>query len=287
MQEPPAEVTLMEISEDVEGEVESEGVGIESITDPLEPEPAVNQDFVITDPLEPEPSVNQDFVRNENSGQDLELLLNSDSEDEEEEIFDVYGQRVRPTSSQAPTSLTTQTPFPAPTAPTLSLTAQTSSPQRPTNSPPTQTSSPRRLTTPPSTLTSSPQRPTTPPAPAAPPSPTLNPSPSAHLRTSSTGSRSSSRGKGGRRLVCRGNRLETRKLSPEETADLKKDWRRFLQGFKNDLNCQLEKEPLAEKFACTRCDKLITRAGYIRHSTLQGCPNMNPQVKWGSYVISR
>ena len=76
MQELPAEVTLMEISEDVEGEVESEGVGIESITDPLEPEPAVYQDSVITEPLEPEPSVNQDFVRNENSGQDLELLLN-------------------------------------------------------------------------------------------------------------------------------------------------------------------------------------------------------------------
>ena len=81
-----------------------------------------------------------------------------------------------------------------------------------------------------------------------------------------------------------GNRLEKRKLNPEETADLKRDWRRFVQGLKKDLNNDLMKDPLTEKLTCSRCDRLVTRAGYIRHSTLQGCSNMNPKVKWGNYV---
>ena len=75
-------------------------------------------------------------------------------------------------------------------------------------------------------------------------------------------------------LVCRGTRLEKRKLSPEETASLKQDWR--------NLNKEFSKDPLADKVQCSRCDKQVTRVGYIRHATLQGCKNI--KVKWGNYV---
>ena len=78
--------------------------------------------------------------------------------------------------------------------------------------------------------------------------------------------------------------LVKKKLTPEETAILKQDWRRYIQGLKNELNKELSKDPLADKLTCSRCEKLVTRAGYVRHNTLQGCKNMNPQVKWGNYV---
>ena len=93
-----------------------------------------------------------------------------------------------------------------------------------------------------------------------------------------------SRGKGGRKLVVSGNKFQEKKLTPEETAELKRDWRRFLEEYKAELSKILEKDPLSDKFPCNNCDKLVTRQGYIRHLTLQGCSAMKPEVKWGNYV---
>ena len=74
-----------------------------------------------------------------------------------------------------------------------------------------------------------------------------------------------------------------KKLTPEETAELKRDWRRFLEEYKAELSKILEKDPLSDKFPCNNCDKLVTRQGFIRHLTLQGCSAMKPEVKWGNY----
>ena len=70
-----------------------------------------------------------------------------------------------------------------------------------------------------------------------------------------------------------------KKLTPEETAELKRDWRRFLEEYKAELSKILEKDPLSDKFPCNNVDKLVTRQGYIRHLTLQGCSEMKPEVK--------
>ena len=74
-----------------------------------------------------------------------------------------------------------------------------------------------------------------------------------------------------------GTRLVKKKLSPEETANLKQDWRRYIQGLKNYLQKELSKDPLVDKLQCSRCEKLVSRTGYIRHCILQGCKNNNPQ----------
>ena len=176
------------------------------------------------------------------------LTLTSDEDDEEEEYFDTFGQRIRP--SRADTA-------PQPVSSEI-LTSEPSSHSRAETAPL--------------------------PVSSASPSPIIHLRPSSSSSSSSGSSHSRSRGKGGRKLVVSGNKFQKKKLTPEETAELKRDWRRFLEEYKAELSKILEKDPLSDKFPCNNCDKLVTRQGFIRHLTLQGCSAMKPEVKWGNYV---
>ena len=184
------------------------------------------------------------------------LTLTSDEDDEEEEYFDTFGQRIRP--SRADTA-------PQPVSSEI-LTSEPSSHSRAETAPlPVSSASPSPIIhLRPSSSSSS-------------PSPIIHLRPSSSSSSSSGSSHSRSRGKGGRKLVVSGNKFQKKKLTPEETAELKRDWRRFLEGYKAELSKILEKDPLSDKFPCNNCDKLVTRQGFIRHLTLQGCSAMKPK----------
>ena len=265
-----------------------------------------NEQDMVTDVQDVESDTLDTLVQNPSEEQydgalhPVEHLLAEDEdeedEDEEDEVFDNNGQRIRPShaqtvplpfppSFQGRPSQTQTSPLPT-SSPSANSSASSSANSSVPSSPAQVQASTLATTTPTnSSQTPSPEsdrRAPTPPLPSPAPTTSL---PSTAPSTAASGSRhSSSIGKGGRRLVCQGNRLVKKKLTPEETANLKQDWRRYIQGLKNELNKELSKDPLAEKLHCSRCEKLVTRAGYIRHHTLQGCRNMNPQVKWGNYV---
>ena len=51
--------------------------------------------------------------------------------------------------------------------------------------------------------------------------------------------------------------FSVKKIPPEETANLKKDWCWYIQGLTNDLNKELSKDPLADSPQCSSwCEQL-------------------------------
>ena len=121
------------------------------------------------------------------------------------------------------------------------------------------------------------------PAPAATTAAAITrPSTSVERSTETPGSGSSwtrSRGKGGRRLAVVNNRLETRRHTPEELSNLKNQWKQWLSRYKEEIQQILNTNSNTSHFDCSECGKKITRAGLIRHKTLQGCKNMRWETK--------
>ena len=86
------------------------------------------------------------------------------------------------------------------------------------------------------------------------------------------------RGKGGHRLAIVNNRLEKAAVTKEEKEERISRWKTFMIGYKADIN-QLIATTNSDKVKCPDCDKSIMKTSFMRHMTLQGCPNLKPETK--------
>ena len=88
------------------------------------------------------------------------------------------------------------------------------------------------------------------------------------------------RGKGGLNLRVLGGRLTKETSKAEKQKQMKTMWKQWVKGYTEEINEVIHDNPKGLHIKCDDCKKNIAKQSYLRHRTVNGCPNMNPKIKF-------
>lgn len=88
------------------------------------------------------------------------------------------------------------------------------------------------------------------------------------------------RGKGGLNLRILGGRITKETSKAEQQKQMKTMWKQWLKGYTEEVNEVIHDNPKGLHIKCDDCKKTISKQSYLRHRTVNGCPQMNPKIKF-------
>ena len=85
------------------------------------------------------------------------------------------------------------------------------------------------------------------------------------------------RGKGGRNMRILRNRITNQNKNDQQNVKIL--WKQWVKGYVEEINEIIKTNPQGLHIVCDDCGKNVTKQSYLRHRTVNGCPNINPRIK--------
>ena len=99
-------------------------------------------------------------------------------------------------------------------------------------------------------------------------------------RSQDAGVWSRGRGKGGLNLRVLRGRITKEVSKTEENRNKKIAWKQWVKGYTAEINDIIKNNPKGLHITCEDCQKKVSKASYLRHRTVNGCPQMNPRIRF-------